>query len=137
VHPLGYPELTKQQHTEKPVMTSAVIDLRPLDRCGASIDGIDVTSASDDQIDVIRTAVFQHGVVFIEGRVLAPEEQIAFARRLAPIVINRYFPKSERHPEIAKVEKSESQRTNIGGVWHTDHSYDAAPAMGSVPTPAM
>ena len=96
-------------------MASGVIDVRPLDRCGASIDGIDVTCASDDQIDAIRAAVFQRGVVFIHGRVLAPEEQIAFARRLAPIAINRYFPKAERYPEIAKVEKSESQRTNIGG----------------------
>ncbi|WP_298375561.1 TauD/TfdA family dioxygenase [uncultured Bradyrhizobium sp.] len=113
-------------------MASEVLDVRPLDRCGASIDGIDVTCATDDQIDAIRTAIFQRGVVFIQGRVLAPEEQIAFARRLAPIVINRYFPKAERYPEIAKVEKSESQRTNIGGAWHTDHSYDVAPSMGSV-----
>ena len=113
-------------------MSSAVIDVRPLDRCGALIEGIDVTHASDDVIETIRDTVFQRGIVFIHGRVLAPEELIGFARRLGPIVINRYFPKTERYPEIAKVEKSESQQTNIGGGWHTDHSYDVAPAMGSV-----
>jgi taurine dioxygenase len=113
-------------------MSSAVIDVRPLDRCGALIEGIDVTRASDDVIETIRNTVFQRGVVFIHGRVLGPEELIGFARRLGPIVINRYFPKTERYPEIAKVEKSESQQTNIGGGWHTDHSYDVAPAMGSV-----
>jgi taurine dioxygenase len=113
-------------------MGSGVIEIRPLNHCGALIEGIDVRRASDDQIDVIRTTVFQRGVVFIHGSVFEPEEQIAFARRLAPIVINRYFPKAERYPEIAKVEKSEAQRTNIGGGWHTDHSYDVAPSMGSI-----
>jgi taurine dioxygenase len=111
-------------------MSSATINVRRLDRCGALIEGIDVTRSCDNEIDAIRDAVFQRGVVFIHGRVLEPEQLIGFARRLAPIVINRYFPKSERYPEIAKVEKSETQKTNIGGGWHTDHSYDAAPAMG-------
>src|SRR5215469_7026377 len=92
-------------------MSSAVIDVRPLERCGALIEGIDVRRASDDVIETIRNTVFQRGVVFIHGRVLAPEELIGFARRLGPIVINRYFPKTERYPEIAKVEKSESQQT--------------------------
>src|ERR1700687_5417241 len=103
-------------------MASGLIDVRPSDRCGASIDGIDVTCASDDQIDAIRAAVFQRGVVFIHGRVLAPEEQIAFARRLAPIVINRYFPKAERYPEIAKDEKSHAQSRKMGAVWQHDTS---------------
>ncbi len=34
--------------------------------------------------------------------------------------------------EIALVLKEKEQKTNIGGGWHTDHSYDVEPAMGSV-----
>jgi taurine dioxygenase len=30
------------------------------------------------------------------------------------------------------VRKEKTQQTNIGGGWHTDHSYDAIPAMGSI-----
>lgn len=100
--------------------------------CGVRIRGVDAGQASDAEIDIIRGSVFDSGVVFLEDQSLTPEGQIAFARRLAPIVVNRYFPKTERYPEIAKVEKSEEQVTNIGGGWHTDHSYDAAPALGSV-----
>lgn len=108
------------------------LEIQPLDGCGALIKGLDVRQATDGQIDALRQAIFDRGVVFLRGQQLEPPEQIAFARRLAPIVVNRYFPKTERWPEIAKVEKSEAQVTNIGGGWHTDHSYDAAPAMGSV-----
>ncbi|MGA0602013.1 TauD/TfdA dioxygenase family protein [Caulobacter sp. KR2-114] len=113
-------------------MTVSTLDIRPLRGCGALIEGLDPNRASDREVDAVREAVFHRGVVFFRETALTPEQQIAFARRLAPIVVNRYFPKTERHPEIAKVEKAEAQTSNIGGGWHTDHSYDAAPAMGSV-----
>ena len=34
--------------------------------------------------------------------------------------------------DIAKVEKTREQTSNIGGGWHTDHSYDLEPALGSI-----
>ena len=33
---------------------------------------------------------------------------------------------------IAEVRKEPEQQRNIGGGWHTDHSYDEAPALGSM-----
>ena len=36
------------------------------------------------------------------------------------------------YPQIAEVRKEPAQTTNIGGGWHTDHSYDQIPAMGSI-----
>lgn len=109
-----------------------VLEIERLSGCGVKIHDIDVRKASDGDIAAIRQAVFDHGVAFFEDQRLDPESQIAFARRIAPIVVNRYFPKDQRWPEIAKVEKAETQVSNIGGGWHTDHSYDALPAMGSV-----
>jgi taurine dioxygenase len=106
--------------------------VRETEGCGAEIANISVPGASDAEIDLIRDTVFNRGVAFLHEQHLTPEEQIAFAERIGPIVVNRYFPKTERYPQIAKVEKTEEQKTNIGGGWHTDHSYDQAPAMGSV-----
>jgi taurine dioxygenase len=108
------------------------LTVSPTGGCGAEISGVDAVRATDAEIDTIRETVFQRGVAFLHGQAMSPEEQIAFARRIGPIVVNRYFPKTERYPEIAKVEKRADQKTNIGGGWHTDHSYDEAPAMGSV-----
>jgi len=114
------------------MMTQTIAEVRPTDGCGAEIVGIDAVRASDAEVALIRDTVVQRGVAFLRGQTMTPQDQIAFARRIAPIVVNRYFPKTERYPEIAKVEKRADQTTNIGGGWHTDHSYDAAPAMGSV-----
>ena len=111
---------------------ATTLSVRTTGGCGAEIEGVDAARASDAEIDLIRETVFQRGVAFLHDQKMTPEEQIAFARRIGPIVVNRYFPKSERYPEIAKVEKTAEQTTNIGGGWHTDHSYDEAPAMGSV-----
>ncbi len=113
-------------------MTTATLAARATGGCGVEFDGIDLNRATDHEIAAIRDAVANRGVAFFRDQVMGPEQQIAFARKIGPIVVNRYFPKTERYPEIAKVEKSETQTTNIGGGWHTDHSYDEAPAMGSV-----
>ncbi len=108
------------------------MQIEALNGCGALIGGIDLARASDAEVAAVRQAAFDHGVAFLHGQDLHPEAHIAFAKRVGPIVINRYFPKTERFPEIAKVEKTEEQTTNIGGGWHTDHSYDAEPALGSI-----
>jgi taurine dioxygenase len=36
------------------------------------------------------------------------------------------------YPEVAEVRKEPDDSYNIGGSWHTDHSYDATPALGSM-----
>lgn len=46
--------------------------------------------------------------------------------------MNRFFTPVDSHPMIAEVRTSAQQSEVIGGTWHTDHSYDAAPAMCSI-----
>jgi len=46
--------------------------------------------------------------------------------------INRFFRAVDGYPMIAEVGKEPEQQDNIGGGWHTDHSYDVVPAMGSM-----
>ena len=83
-------------------------------------------------IDAIKAAVYAHGVVVLRDQSIIPEDQIAFARAWGGIDVNNYFPASIGYPEIAEVRKAETQMVNIGGGWHTDHSYDQVPAMGSI-----
>jgi len=47
-------------------------------------------------------------------------------------VVNKFFKTTPLDPEIAEVRKEKTQQTNIGGGWHTDHSYDDEPALGSI-----
>lgn len=100
---------------------------------GAEIHGVDLSRAlSPDQFREIRAAFGAYGVIFFRDQRLEPEQHIAFARRWAEIDVNRFFAQVDGHPEIAMVLKEPEQRNNIGGGWHTDHSYDREPAMGSM-----
>lgn len=99
---------------------------------GVEASGVDLNALDETGFASMRDAVAQHGIVLVRDQSLTPEQHIAFARRWGQIDINKYFPANGGHPEIAEVRKSETQQTNIGGGWHTDHSYDQVPAMGSI-----
>jgi taurine dioxygenase len=100
--------------------------------CGVEIDRVQLAAAHGDALEKIREAIYRHGVAVFREQQFSPQDHIAFARRWGGIDINNYFPLTEAHSEIAVVRKAEDQTTNIGGGWHTDHSYDQAPAMGSI-----
>lgn len=107
--------------------------LQPLaDHVGMEISDFDMTTLDADGVAVIKAAVADHGVVVLRDQQLSPEQHIAFARAWGGIDVNNYFPANGGYPEIAEVRKAETQMVNIGGGWHTDHSYDQIPAMGSI-----
>ena len=100
--------------------------------CGAEVLGVDLRHLSEDDMAVLRAAYAEHGVIFFRDQGLTEDDHIAFARRWGEIDINKFFPHIDGYPEIAAVRKEREQKTNIGGGWHTDHSYDQIPAMGSI-----
>ncbi len=110
------------------------IEARPVAAAlGAEIHGADLSRAlSDAQFAEIQRALAHFGVIFFRGQSLTPERHIAFAERWGPINVNRFFRPVAGYPMIAEVVKEPQQITNIGGDWHTDHSYDHAPALGSI-----
>ncbi len=99
---------------------------------GVEIAGLQLAEAEGDELEALKQAVYTHGVAVLRDQQFSPEDHIAFARRWGGIDINNYFPLEDEHPEIAVVRKKADQQTNIGGAWHTDHSYDQVPAMGSI-----
>ena len=102
-------------------------------KCGVEITGVNLASVDGRELDSIKQAIFTHGVALFRGQNdFTPDAHIAFAKRWGGIDINNYFPLTDDHPEIAVVRKRADQVTNIGGGWHTDHSYDQIPAMGSI-----
>ena len=110
------------------------IDVRPVaGALGAEIHGVDLSDeVPGEQFAEIRRAFGDYGVIFFRDQALKPEQHIAFAERWAPIDVNRFFTHVDGYPQIAQVLKEPDQRDNIGSGWHTDHSYDVEPAMGSI-----
>ena len=107
------------------------MDIRPLTgSLGAEIIGADIKDAA--QFEDIKAAFAKYSVIVLRGQEISPEDHLAFARRFGPINVNRFFKPLLSHPEIAMVLKEKDQKQAVGEGWHTDHSYDDAPAMGSI-----
>tara|TARA_B110000196_G_scaffold312679_1_gene318273 strand:+ start:167 stop:1030 length:864 start_codon:yes stop_codon:yes gene_type:complete len=110
------------------------IKVTPLSRfVGAEVSGVEIARGlSDQQFLELRQAFVKHSVIFIRNQNITPDEHIEFAKRWGEISVNRFFQAVDSHPVIAEVRKEAHQKLNIGSTWHTDHSYDQVPAMGSI-----
>lgn len=115
-------------------MNYSLIDVRPKSgSVGAEIFGVDLNKEiSKEQFLEIRRAFGEFGVIFFRDQYLTPDEEIEFAEKWGTININRFFTNVDGYPKIAMVLKEANQKQNIGGAWHTDHTYDTEPAMGSI-----
>ncbi len=109
------------------------MDIVPMNGgCGAEIRNVDLNNLSDAEVEAVADAHAEHGVVFFREQTLGPDEQLAAAGRFGAINVNRFFTPVPEQPKVALVLKEPQHETNIGGAWHTDHSYDQAPALGSM-----
>ena len=100
---------------------------------GAMSDGVDLAQGlSDSTLEELKSAFGRYSVIFFRNQDLTPQQHIDLAERWGHININRFFKPLEGYSKIAQVIKEVDQKENIGGAWHTDHSYDEIPAMGSM-----
>ena len=101
--------------------------------CGIEIRGVNIAGGlSDREIDGIRKSFAEHGLIFIRDQQISEQDHINFAKQFGEINVNRFFQAHPEFPQVALVIKEPEQEQNIGGGWHTDHSYDEVPALGSI-----
>ncbi|MEM7408791.1 MAG: TauD/TfdA family dioxygenase [Myxococcota bacterium] len=109
------------------------LSIQPLPAVGAEVRGAQLAQGLDEAaFGRVRDAFAEHGLLFFRDQTLAETDHIAFAERFGKINVNRFFAAHPDHPQIALVAKEPEQKQNIGGGWHTDHSYDEEPALGSM-----
>ncbi len=108
------------------------MQVEPWKGCGAEVRALQLSGCSDPELESLREALASHGLLVFREQELSPDDHLGFARRFGKIVVNKFFPESGAHGEIAEVRKEKEQQTNIGGGWHADHSYDEEPALGSI-----
>lgn len=115
-------------------MRNSPINIAPIaGALGAEVLGVDLAVPMENALFAqIRQAFHDHSVIVFRDQDLTPQQHIAFARRFGPINVNRFFSTVPGQPEIAEVRKEPDQNKNIGETWHTDHSYDEIPALGSM-----
>ncbi len=117
-------------------MQNATIDVRPVSAStGAEIRGVDLREPLQDlAYREIRNALNEYGVIFFRGQNLTPGQHLAFAERFGEVEADDTM--SLKHPDgypmICEVRKEPEETRNIGGKWHSDHSFDPAPPLGAV-----
>src|SRR3546814_496784 len=115
-------------------MANSTITVAPIaGAIGAEISGVDLSAAlSDDTVAAIRRALLDHLVVFFRGQQLTPRQLMAFAGRFGEPVAYPFVKGLDEYPEITPVLKREEDRSNFGGLWHSDTVYQQAPPMGTI-----
>ena len=100
---------------------------------GAEIHGVDLAGdLTDAAVAAIRSALLEHLVVFFREQALTPAQFLAFAQRIGEPIEYPFIKGLPDHPLIIPVVKLEHERSNFGGVWHSDTTYLDTPPMGSM-----
>lgn len=100
---------------------------------GALVHGIDLMKpVSDALLAKLRAAWLQHGVLFFRDQPLPPAEFQAFAERFGEVIEYPFVKGIEGHPLIIPVLKLEHEKSNFGGIWHTDTAYLDEPPMATM-----
>ncbi len=115
-------------------MARAAIEVRPVSgSVGAEIFGVDLADEVDDAtITAIRKAWLDHCVIFFRDQDLPPARFLTFARRFGEVIEYPFIKGLEEFPEIIPVVKLEPEKTNFGGIWHSDTAYLETPPMGTM-----
>jgi taurine dioxygenase len=109
------------------------ISINVLPGVGAEILGVDIAGGlASSELETIKQTFSEHGLVFFRNQKISEADHIEFAEVFGDINVNRFFAANPEYPQIAMVSKEPRQVENIGGGWHTDHSYDQEPALGSL-----
>jgi alpha-ketoglutarate-dependent taurine dioxygenase len=113
----------------------APVDLLTVERLGAHhgarISGVDLVTATDEQITAVRRALVEHKVLFFSGQRLDPDSQVLLGRRVGELTPSHPVVKGidEEHPEIYALDAADN---GFADVWHTDVTFVRRPPLGSI-----
>ncbi|MCY7317424.1 MAG: TauD/TfdA family dioxygenase [Ramlibacter sp.] len=100
---------------------------------GAEISGVDLAAGISPALAAeIRGVFLEHGVIFLRGQKLDPQQFLAFAKAMGEPVEYPFVKGLEGFPHIIEVKKLEHEKSNFGGIWHSDTTYLDQPPMGSM-----
>ncbi|MFI0989039.1 TauD/TfdA dioxygenase family protein [Streptomyces exfoliatus] len=118
---------------DMPPVAYRLLDVSPLTpHIGAEISGVDLTGRMGEELAAeLRQALLEWKVLFFrDQRDFTPEHHLALAGVWGVPEANPFFPESE----TAGVSRLAKDAMAVGqeNIWHSDHSFMAAPALGSV-----
>ena len=115
-------------------MAATTLTVKPVaGAIGAEVGGVDLSQKlSDAMVGAIRKALLDHLVIFFRDQELTPEQLMAFSLRFGQPVAYPFVKGLDGFPEITPILKREEDRSNFGGLWHSDTVYQQVPPMGTI-----
>jgi taurine dioxygenase len=101
---------------------------------GAEIRGIHLApDMPESEIAALRAIWLDHGVLFFRDQAhLSAPDLAAFARRFGEVIEYPFVKGLPEAPEVIPVVKLEHEKSNFGGLWHTDTAYLETPPMATM-----
>lgn len=104
------------------------MDIQPVTpSIGAVLTGVDVTSATPNVIEAIRSALLRHKVVFFRDQDIQAEDFVEFAEQFGPTTLHHPImpvtPASGGNSEKAKASIWERDNSYRSDHWHTDVTF--------------
>jgi taurine dioxygenase len=91
---------------------------------GVEIAGVDLSQPLDPAtITALRQALCDHLVIFFRDQHLTPAQYFAFAQAFGEPMEYPFVKGIDGFPLITPVVKEPHEKTNFGGVWHSDTAY--------------
>ena len=95
---------------------------------GAEIHDVDLAQTlAPSMVAAIRAVWLEHGVVFFRDQKLDSQQFMDFAQAMGAPIEYPFVRGLPDFPQIIEVKKLEHERTNFGGMWHTDTAYLECP----------
>jgi taurine dioxygenase len=116
------------------LMTKTRLDVRPLaSALGAEIFGVDLAEPVEDaMIQALRAALLEHVVIFFRDQALAPQQLLGLAEHFGEVGEYPFVKGLPECPLVLPVIKEPHERSNFGGIWHSDTAYLERPALGTL-----
>ncbi|MEV6631786.1 TauD/TfdA family dioxygenase [Actinoplanes sp. NPDC051470] len=107
-------------------------DLEPLSpHFGAIVHGLDLLTASDDDVKALRAALVDRKVLFLRDQKLDDDAQVDLGRRIGELTASHPVVGGvdAAHPEVYALDSTDN---GFADVWHTDVTFMKRPPLGSI-----
>ncbi|KAG0243345.1 hypothetical protein B0O80DRAFT_379527 [Mortierella sp. GBAus27b] len=109
------------------------IDYSP--KLGTELHGINLSQLTDQQSEELAAFIAERGVVFFRNQDdLDNKEHVRLGKRWGPLHIHPFVAHNQKDPEIIVLDSrlSPPSRFNTNDSWHSDVSFEPAPASFSI-----